>query len=465
MNYDLVINGKFYWRGSVQTGSIGIKDGKIASIKKDLRGDRNYDVSGLVLPAGMDAHVHFRDPGSTYKEDFSTGTISALSGGITTVLDMPNNAPAPVTSRILSEKESIVSRKAWVDYGLFGGLSYESDIEVMSKLVPAFKLYLGPTTGAMPAVRREDIPALVQRVMNSGSTLSVHAEDADCLSRYDEKIRARGGKEWREGSLKDHARHRSVDCEKLAVESLLNIFYRTDLLKKGGHLHLCHVSSPEILDTLERYRSSYFRLVESGLLRNDRFVTTEVTPHHLFFDYNCARGTQCKVNPPLRDAITRENLFLLLRTSMIDIVASDHAPHTIEDKSRDFDSAPSGIPGTETMYPLLMKAYVDGHIRLKKVIDAVSRFPARYYRARAKGMIEEGYYADLAVFDLHRTEVIRAERLHSKAGWTPYEGMEAIFPTMVFLRGQLMVERSGEGNRIESNIVGERAGRNLYIRE
>ena len=463
MNLDVVINGKFYRRGIIETGAIGIKDGRIAAIKKDLRGDKNYNVKGLILPAGMDAHVHFREPGSTYKEDFSSGTLSALFGGITTVLDMPNNSPAPVTSRLLSQKDSLVSGKAWIDYGLFGGISYESDIEVMAKMVPAFKLYMGPTTGAVPSIRREDLPDLMRRVMDSGSILSIHAEDADCLNYYDEKIRAKAGEGWKERSLKDHARHRPVECETRAVERVLNIFYRTDLLKKGGHLHICHVSSPDLMNSVERYRSGYNRLVEFGSVKNDRFVTTEITPHHLLLDYDCSQGTRSKVNPPLRDANNRENLLLLLRTSMIDMVASDHAPHSIEDKEVDFDSAPAGIPGTETMYPLLMKAYADGHLRLKRVVDAVSTLPARYYGALGKGMIGEGYFADLAVFDIHKTRVIRGEELHSKAGWTPYEGREAIFPDMVFVRGEPMVRQTGDSNNpAKSEIIGERAGRNIY---
>ncbi len=463
VNLDVVINGKFYRRGIIESGAIGIKDGRIVSIKKDLKGDKNYDVKGLILPAGMDAHVHFREPGSTYKEDFSSGTLSALFGGITTVLDMPNNNPAPVTSTLLSQKDALVSRKAWIDYGLFGGISYESDIEVMAKMVPAFKLYMGPTTGAVPCIRREDMPELMRRIMESGSILSVHAEDADCLNYHDEKIRANAGEDWGENSLKDHARHRPVECETRAVERVLNIFYRTDLLKKGGHLHICHVSSPDLMNSVERYRSGYHRLVEFGSVKNDRFVTTEVTPHHLLLDYDCKGGTECKVNPPLRDANNRENLLLLLRTSMIDMVASDHAPHTIKDKDTDFDSAPAGIPGTETMYPLLMKAYADGHLRLKRVVDSLSTLPARYYGALGKGMIGEGYFADLTAFDIHKTRVIKGKELHSKAGWTPYEGREAIFPEMVFVRGELMIRQTGDSNnRARSEIVGERAGKNIY---
>ncbi len=462
MEYDMVISGKFYRRGQIEEGSIGVKDGRIAAIKKDLRGDKNYEVKGLILPAGMDAHVHFREPGSTYKEDFETGTLSALSGGITTVLDMPNNNPAPVTSRLLSQKDAIVSRRAWTDYGLFGGVSYESDIEVMARMVPAFKLYMGPTTGAIPSIRREDLPELVRRIMESGSILSVHAEEHDCLRYHEKRIREKMGADWKERSLKDHARLRPPECETKAVEHILNIFYRTDLLKKGGHLHICHVSSPDLMNTVEKYRSGYARLVEFGSVKADRFLTTEVTPHHLFLDYDCENGALCKVNPPLRDANNRENLMLLLRTSMIDMVASDHAPHTVEDKEAEFDRAPSGIPGTETMYPLLMKAYADGHLRLKRVVDSVATLPARYYGALGKGVIEQGYLADFAVFDLHRSTVIRGEDLHSKAGWTPYEGWEAIFPQMVFMRGELMLKRTGTGDRQEIEIVGERAGRNIF---
>jgi dihydroorotase len=421
-NMDVVVEGNCYYQGRLTRLSIGIEDGLISRIGKDLDGDAIYDYgSKLVLPAAIDSHVHLRDPGATHKEDFSTGTLAALHGGVGCVLDMPNTSPPTTTVEALRDKSRAASAKSHVDFGLFAGVQPGVDIYGLAKEAIGFKLYMAGTTGDLLVPSLESVGAELNAVAESRRVLAVHAED-ECLRRKDS-----------ESSLEDHLRNRRNDCETGAIRRLREL--RVDKLR----VHICHVSA---LDSLPLIRGA------SGL-------TTEVTPHHLLLDKDSKLGAFAKVNPPLRRREDRQALFKALKEGSFDTVASDHAPHTIEEKEEEFDFAPSGLPGVETMVPVMLQLVRDRHLALSSLVSRLCEGPAELFGI-PKGRIEKGYDADLMVVDLMSSTEVRGDRLHSKCGWTPYEGMSAVFPKAVFLRGEVMME--------DGSLVGEPAGRDVVGR-
>jgi dihydroorotase len=419
---DVVIKGKCFFECNLVQLSIGIEDGRISKIARDLDGDSVYDYSSkLILPAAIDSHVHMRDPGATHKEDFSTGSLAALHGGVTCVLDMPNTEPPTTTMEALDDKSAIAASKSKVDFGLFAGVQPGVDIKRLASRAVGFKLYMAGTTGELLVPSLESVGTELGAVAASGKVLAVHAED-ECLRQKNP-----------ESSLEDHLRNRRNECETSAVRKLRDL--RSEQLK----IHVCHVSAMDSLPLLPRNGP----------------ITTEVTPHHLLLDKDSKLGAFAKVNPPLRRREDRQAMFKALKEGSFDTIASDHAPHTMEEKEEDFDFAPSGLPGVETMVPIMLQLVRDRHLALSSVVSGLCERPGELFGI-AKGRIERGYDADLMIVDMMASTEIKADRLHSKCAWTPYEGMAAIFPKAVFLRGEVMTE--------DGSLVGEPAGRDVVGR-
>lgn len=402
-----VIEGKALIRGRIEECCIGVEGGRIVSLKKILEGEERIRIRrGLILPAGVDLHVHFREPGFKHKEDFSTGSLSALYGGITCVADMPNTDPPTLDRLSLKEKILLAGKKSFVDFLIYVGITDGNldRLDELSSIARIFKIYLGETTGNL-CFRAESLERL--REMEGKKLLVFHAEDRSCLE--DRSSIAR--------DLKGYARSRPKVCEALAIRKILE-----SLGRSKHRLHISHISSLLGLRELEH--------------REDN-VTVGVTPHHLFFnvidDYD--KGTFIKVNPPIRGRIDQEGLMESLINGDIDILESDHAPHAMEEKLTDFESAPCGIPNVETMYPLLIYYFLKKGLPLDRLVRAIAEKPAEILGVR-KGKIEEGMDADLAVFNLKEVRVIRDEDLHYKCGYSPFSGYKAIFPEKVFIRGE-----------------------------
>jgi len=398
--------------------TIGIKDGRIAAIKKILEGEEHYDYGDMIiLPAAIDAHVHMRDPGLTHKEDFSTGTLAAAFGGVSCVFDMPNTFPPVISRADLIEKKETIARKAWVDYGLFGGCAPGRDPLGMAAGVVGYKLYLASTTGNLLVEKEEDIISIADRVGRSGKILSVHAEDETLIRKR------------RERNLEDHMENRPAVCEVSAIEKISR-------LCGYPKINICHISSPQALRSLEG----------KPFLR-------EVAPHHLLLSVRKRLGPYGKVNPPLRTETARAALFEAFARGEIDILASDHAPHTIDEKEfEDFEFVPAGVPGVETMVPLMLFLVKRDLLPLKVLVRACAERPAEVFGLN-KGAIEVGKDADLIVIDMGTTATVKGEELHSKCGWTPYEGWTAIFPRAVFIRGQRLID--------DHSLEGRRCGRDV----
>ncbi len=398
----LVLEGKAYLRTGLQNCAIGIEDGKIVSIKKTLRADDRRDYNNmLLLPGGIDIHTHFRDPGLTYKEDFGSGSTAAACGGVTTAFDMPNTLPPTTTARRFVEKMKMAVKKSYIDFGLYGALSILSETKNLTKVAHGMKLYLAPTTGDL-CVKTEDLDDLLKGLQSQELPIIVHGEDANKFS------------EQKATNLVEYNLSRPTHAETSSV--LL-------LKEKGKNLHMTHVTCAE---TLELTRSAGF--------------TTDVTPHHLLLDCTMNLGAKGKVNPPLRLPVEREAMWKAFVDGRIDMVASDHAPHTSEEKELDFINAPAGIPGIETMLPLLLRKVRSMDLTLERLVNAVSERPAELM-GLGKGIIEEGMDADIVVVDLREVGVVKGRKLHSKCEWTPFEGREAVFPKAVYLRGNLIVDK------------------------
>ena len=397
-----VISGRVWYRGRLDSLSIGIdEDGKISAVRKTLRADETIDHGdALILPGMVDLHVHMREPGLTHKEDFASGTRAAAIGGVTTVAEMPNTVPSVTTVDALDGKVTALRNRGTVDYVLYAAPRSGEAVARLLKAT-AFKVYMAPSTGDLQ-VRPAELEAILRESETRRKLVVVHAEDPA-------KFRSRTAV-----SLADHAEARPKEAETSALALLARV-------RRKARIHVAHVTSRDGLDALP-----------PG-------ATCEASPLHLFLDTTRTLGTRGKVNPPLRSPADREALWEAFRAGRIDAVASDHAPHTLEEKDTAFDEAPAGAPGVATSFPLLMRRSRAGDLDLDRVVTAMASRPAEILGI-PKGVIEVGRDADLIAVDPRRVDTIRAKRLRYKCGWTPFEGMEGCFPTAVYLRGEAVVE-------------------------
>jgi dihydroorotase len=426
MTYDLVVRGNVFVDGETGYREIGVEDGRIAYVGRSAgSADRHVDAGPgkVVLPGFMDPHVHFRDPGMTHKEDFSTGTLSAAFAGVTCILDMPNTLPPVTDVKTLEEKKAAVRGRAYVDYGLFAAVTAGCDPRPLAPKVPGFKLFMGSTTGDILLNDDVDLVPAVARVLETGKRMSVHAEDDSLISKAPA------------GCTLDHLRNRPVSAETGAIGRLASRF-------SGSRINICHITTSEGLDIA---RSAGF--------------TTEVTLHHLMFDVEGFPGAEYKVNPPIRGRTAREALMHRFLGGDITMFGSDHAPHTVEEKGRPFSDAPGGIPGVETTMPIVMDMVRRGDIGLPMAVRMGAEAPAEAFSVN-KGKIACGFDADLCAFDLRSSSEIDVRRLHSRCGHSPYAGFRAVFPDTVIIRGEVQVD-GGEfcGERLGSDVCGRLRGR------
>ena len=381
--------------------------------------DRVIDADGrLLLPGAVDAHVHFREPGDSHKETWTTGSRSAAAGGVTTVVDQPNTAPPTITGGRFDRKaESAATSR--VDYGINGGVTpaWDSDSLFDRPLFALGEVFLADSTGGM-GIDTDQFGAAVERAAAADAVVTVHAEDA---TRFDESVRNRDAAGvGRDADADRWSRYRPAAAEIAAIERAVEIGSTA-----GATVHIAHTSTPEGVDAA----------VDGG-------ATCEATPHHLLLSREDATelGTYGRMNPPLRSRARRDALWERLASGKIDIVATDHAPHTIAEKETDLWDAPSGVPGVETLLPLLLERARQGKLSYERVRDVTAANVAGVFDLPRKGRIAEGNDADLVVVDPERTREIRGEELHSKCGWTPFEGMVGVFPALTMVRGTVVYE-------------------------
>ena len=414
----------------VRTESGSITD--VGDVTDDGPADRVVDADErLLLPGAIDAHVHFREPGHSQKETWRTGSSSAAAGGVTTVVDQPNTSPPTVTGDAFDEKSSLAA-DSHVDYGINGGVTPDWDPDSLfdRPLFALGEVFLADSTGDM-GIDADLFAEAVERAAEADVVVTVHAEDADL---FDETARERdAGGVGRDADADVWSQYRRAEAEAAAVERAVEVGAETD-----AAIHIAHTSTPEGVDAA----------VAGG-------ATCEVTPHHLFLSRENATelGTYGRMNPPLRSEERREALWQRLVDGDVDIVATDHAPHTVEEKETSLWDAPSGVPGVETMLPLLLERARRGAITYERVRDLTATNPAEIFDLPAKGRVAEGYDADLVLVDPEDEREIRGDDLHSKCGWTPFEGMIGVFPSLTLVRGEIVYD--GEA------VLGEPSGENV----
>ena len=390
----------------------------------------------LLLPGAIDVHVHFREPGYAHKETWTTGSRSAVAGGVTTVVDQPNTDPATVTGAAFDDKATL-AEASLVNWGVNGGVTpdWDPDSLFARPLFALGEVFLADSTGDM-GIDADLFREAVERATEEGVTVTVHAEDAD---RFDDEALSAAEQDEGVGSDADAdlwSAYRTPEAEAAAVERAVEV-----AAAAGARIHVAHTSTPEGVDAA-----------------SDAGMTCEVTPHHLFLsrDDLAELGTYGRMNPPLRDETRREALWERVVDGTVEMVATDHAPHTRAEKEARLLDAPSGVPGVETMLPLLLERARLGEIDYERVRDLTAANPADVFDLPAKGRVEAGADADLVLVDPEASREIRGDDLHSNCGWTPFEGKQGVFPRLTMVGGRVVYERDDDDDeRFADEPVGE----------
>ena len=443
---DLVIrNGTVVTPDADFIASVAIKDGLIIAVGDDAAmpaAVETLDATGLhVLPGAIDVHVHFRDPGYPHKEDFGTGTAAAAFGGVTTVFDMPNTIPPTGTAEVLAAKHAIASASAHVDYGLYGLLG-EDTIGNVGELVAGgvigFKLYMGNTFGKIPSPSTGAMLEAFEVVAPTGKRVSLHAETNSIMELRETRLRASG--------RVDALAHLAARPAVVAVEAVS----RAAILSEwtGARVHILHISSAAELRPLAEARA---RGVD---------ITGETCPHYMMLsseDY-ARLGGIIRVNPPVREKSDHEPLWRALADGVIDMIATDHAPHAPEEKTReDIWTVDCGFPGVETQMPLMLTEVARGRFSIRDYVRWSAANPARIWGlAPRKGAIRPGADADIAIVDLAALWTIDDAKLQSRSKITPWHGREVRgLPLHTLVRGrfvmrdrQLMAATRGWGRSV-----------------
>ena len=394
---------------------IGVRDGRIAAIGDLATADagERVDATGLhVLPGVIDSQVHFREPGMEWKEDLETGARAAVMGGVTSVFEMPNTNPTTTTPEALADKVERATGRMACDFAFwFGATADNADTLAEAERLPAcagIKMFMGSSTGTLLVDETEH----VRRVLANGRRrVAVHSEEE---TRLEERKGLR-----RAGDPSSHPEWRDVTAAVLCTERLIGLARET-----GRPVHVLHISTGDELPILAA---------------NKDIITAEATPHHLTLDASAyaTLGTYLQMNPPVRDAAHRDRLWAEgIAQGVIDVLGSDHAPHTREEKDRPYPDSPSGMTGVQTLVPIMLDHVNAGRLSLARLIDLTAHGPQRLFGMAGKGRIALGYDADLTVVDMGAERVIEDGWIASKPGWTPYNGKRVKgWPVGTIIRG------------------------------
>jgi dihydroorotase len=408
--------------------SIGIENGKIVSITKIApKSEEEIDIKGkIVLPGLIDSHVHFRDPGFPEKETFKTGSIAAACGGFTTVLDMPNTNPPTNTRKAFLEKIEIARKKSVVDFGLHAGVDDIREIKKIAELKPAsFKIY-------MDLIDDEHLLEIFTEIkgLPKDHLISVHAEDKDTVKHCTDKMK-----------LDNHMDPEIYADARPPLAEDIAVLKVTSLAKQlNSSIHVCHVSTKKSLE------------IQEAKCENCR-VTSEITPHHLFLDASYFKkcGNFAKTNPPLR---YKKHALGINELEKIDVIGTDHAPHTLPEKEKNVWEAPSGIPNLETTLPLLLTKVNLNKMTFGDIKRLLCENPAEIFNLKNKGKIAEGRDADFVVIDMKKEGIINPDEFKTKAKYSPFKGFEVKgMPIMTIVRGNVVAD---SGELFENN------GKNVY---
>ncbi|SNT50158.1 dihydroorotase [Tardiphaga sp. OK246] len=395
---------------------IGIRNGRIAAIGSlgAASAAEVIDCKGLhILPGVIDTQVHFREPGLEQKEDLETGSRSAVMGGVTGVFEMPNTNPLTIDEATFTDKVKRGHHRMHCDYAFFIGGTREN-VQDLPELERApgcagVKVFIGSSTGALLVEDDDSLRRIFQVIKRRAA---FHAEDE---YRLNERKNLRI-----EGDTRSHPVWRDETAALMATQRLVNLARET-----GKRIHVLHISTKEEIDYLRDHKD---------------VASCEATPHHLTMTApECYErlGTLAQMNPPVRDASHRDGIWNGISQGIIDVLGSDHAPHTLEEKKKVYPASPSGMTGVQTLVPIMLDHVNAGRLSLARFVDLSSAGPARLYNIAMKGRIAAGYDADFTIVDLKRTETITNDWVASKAGWTPYDGVKVTgWPVGTFVRGR-----------------------------
>jgi len=407
--------------GTLLEGDLACTERRIAAIASQVTGDGREEIDAegkLLMPGVIDPQVHFREPGGTDKEDLASGSRAAVRGGVTSFLEMPNCNPATIDQEQMDWKISRAGATSVANFGFFIGATVDN-LESLNNVHPAcgIKIFMGSSTGSLLVNEEKDL----DRIFGNGERLiAVHAED-------ETRIRERTAQLLGDKETQDYAIHsliRDAQTALIATERALHLSE-----KYGRRLHILHLSTAEEVARLRAGKADQ--------------VTSEALPNHLFLntDDYAALGSRVQMNPPIRDPQNAQALWAGLHDGVIDIIATDHAPHLLADKEKAYPHSPSGMPGVETSLPLMMTAMREGKCTLTQILRWMCSGPAELYKIANKGKLVEGFDADLALIDIDGYKPVRDEEVFSRTGWSPFSGRSLTgWPTHTIVGGRVVFE-------------------------
>lgn len=437
----LIRNAQIVNRGQIQEADVLIKSGRIAKIAPSISGSADIEIDAAgkyLIPGIIDDQVHFREPGLTHKANIATESRAAVAGGTTSFMEMPNVNPPSVTQELLEEKYQIAARNSLANYSFFMGTTNDNLEEVLrtdARKVCGIKIFMGSSTGNMLV----DSPSTLERVFaESPMLIATHCEDEATVRDNLARFKAQYGETM---TAEFHPRIRDERA------CYLSSSMAVDLAKRHGtRLHILHISTKEEL-----------ALFRNDIPLKDKKITAEVCVHHLHFsaDDYAQLGNQIKCNPAIKSIENRDALFPALLDNRLDIIATDHAPHTWEEKSQPYLQAPAGLPLVQHSLNVMLGFYHAGRISLERIVEKMCHAPATLFRIEERGFLDEGYWADMALVDLDHEWTVQPDNVFYKCGWSPFMGKTfrgKVLSTIV--SGQLAWH---EGRFLEEKM-GERLG-------
>jgi dihydroorotase len=418
-NYSLIIkNGSCYINGKLEKTDIAIVDNKIKKIGKIEANDTKvFDASDkLVLPGIIDTQTHFREPGSTDREDLESGSRAAVLGGITSVFEMPNTNPPTSNLIEFGKKLNLAKNRMHCNYAFYFGATPEN-VEQLSKLKNlkgccGVKLFAGSSTGNLLVDKEADIEKVISQ---SDRIVSIHSEDEEILNLRKKFIK--------EGDVHSHPEWRNTES---AISSTRRVVKIAERYNK--QIHVLHVTTKDEVDFLAMHKKN---------------VTFEITPQHLtLYAPDCydKLGTFAQMNPPIRKKEHYDRLWVAVKNSVVDILGSDHAPHSKEDKKKKYPASPSGMPGVQTILPIMLNHINNEKLSLEQLIKLMCENPCKIFGIKNKGHIKEDFDADLTIVDMNKKQTIKNEMIASKCGWTPFNNFVVKgFPVATIINGKIVM--------------------------
>lgn len=440
MSKTLLVNGTIVNEGRVYAADVLIDGDRIARIEPQLpasSAENVIDVAGChVLPGLIDDQVHFREPGLTHKATIASESLAAVCGGVTSFMEMPNTSPSTTTCEALAEKRNRAQGRSHANFAFYLGATNDN-LDEIKRVAPGeacgIKVFMGASTGNMLV----DDPATLERIFAEAKLpVATHCEDSPTIWRNEAQFKQRYGDDV---PMECHPLIRSAEaCYKsssLAVEFAKRF---------GTRLHVLHLTTAKEME-----------LFEPGPIEG-KHITAEVCVHHLWFDESSygALGARIKCNPAIKRREDREALLAAVCDDRLDVIATDHAPHTLEEKQQTYFSAPAGLPLVQHSLQMLLEHHRNGRLTLEQIVRKAAHNPARLFRVKDRGFLREGYYADIAVVDLERPERVTADNVRYKCGWSPLEGVELGASVVMTLVNGTVVMRNGE-------VLAEPGGRHL----